>query len=113
VKTPLRVAEESQEGAKVLRAQGELDLASAGQLRDPLLRAFDSRPKAVVLDLASILYLDSAGVAVLVEGYLKAKKAKVPYRLTGVGPTVRGILEMARLLEVFEIRDDVARALTG
>jgi anti-sigma B factor antagonist len=113
MKASFQIAEESQGGATVLRARGELDLATAGQLRDPLLRAFDGRPKAVILDMASLLYLDSAGVAVLVEGYLKAKKTKVPYRLSGVGPTVRGILEMARLLEVFEIRDDVARALTG
>jgi anti-sigma B factor antagonist len=112
-KRVLVVGGEDVDGARVIRLRGDLDLETAPRLREQLLGALERRPRAVVLDFGGLHYIDSAGVAVLVEGYLKGKKTKVPYRLAALEETARGILEMARLLQVFEVRASVEAALRG
>ena len=57
----------------------------------------------VALDLSGVRYMDSSGVATLVEGLQRAKASKVPFKLVAPSPKVRQVLEMTRLESVFEV----------
>jgi len=63
----VRIAVDEREGAQVAAIAGEVDLASIGDVRGALQRAIDERALGLVLDLASVTYLDSAAVAMLFE----------------------------------------------
>lgn len=54
--------------AIVLEAEGELDLSTASRLREPLLDKLD-HARTVVVDLSEVSFIDSSGIAVLVEAW--------------------------------------------
>jgi anti-sigma B factor antagonist len=59
------------------------------------------KPQDVLVDLAGVSYIDSSGVANLVEGYQLARQLGVDFALLGVSPAAGKVLGLARLDEVF------------
>lgn len=92
------------DGATVVRLQGEIDLDRSPQVRRSLLAAVHDVP-VVIVDLAAVGYIDSSGVACLVEAYRLAQDRGVEFVLRDPSPAVRKVLRMARLDQVFPIRD--------
>ncbi len=82
---------------------GEIDLAVSPRVRDALLACLGNG-QAVEVDLSAVSYIDSSGVATLVEGLQLARQQGVDFTLSGVGGTVMKVLKLARLDEVFTIR---------
>jgi anti-sigma B factor antagonist len=56
-----------------------------------------------LVDLSDVTYIDSSGVASLVEGYQTAKKKNLKFGLVGVSGPAMSVLELARLNKVFPI----------
>ncbi|MGH8597434.1 MAG: STAS domain-containing protein, partial [Gammaproteobacteria bacterium] len=56
-----------------------------------------------LVDLSAVTYIDSSGVASLVEGYQTAKKKNLEFGLLGVSEAALSVLELARLDRVFPI----------
>ncbi|MGA2497302.1 MAG: STAS domain-containing protein [Tepidisphaeraceae bacterium] len=101
------VGSSRKEGDAVVAAvAGEVDLHNSPQLRKELMELIARhKPKRMVLNLAQVPYMDSSAIAVLVEVLRKVGKGgKVV--LTTLQPRVRGILEIAKLNEVFKIAAD-------
>lgn len=63
----VRISVEPQRGVPVAAIDGELDIASVGDVKGTLLRAVDESAPGLVLDLTHARYLDSAAVGVLFE----------------------------------------------
>lgn len=82
---------------------GEIDLAHTPEARAALLSAFDHK-RPVVADLDAVSYLDSSGVASLVEAYQKAQAVGLPFTLVRVSGQALKVLTLARLDKVFTIR---------
>ncbi len=57
----------------------------------------------VILNLSQVPYVDSSGIASLVEGLQEAKKKNARFVLVGLNESPRHVLELTRLLNVFEI----------
>ena len=60
-----------------------------------------------MVDLSQVTYIDSSGVASLVEGYQTAKKSDLKFALVGVSEPAMSVLELARLDKVFPIHADI------
>jgi anti-sigma B factor antagonist len=71
------------------------------------------RPKLVVIDLTKVTYLDSSGLAVLIEGMQKVQEYGGKFALAGVQESVQHIFEIARLDQVFQIFPTVDEALAA
>ena len=69
------------------------------------------KPKRVVVDLTKVTYLDSSGLAVLIEGMQNVQEYGGIFGLAGVQQSVQDIFEIARLDQVFQIFPDVDTAL--
>lgn len=82
---------------------GEIDLAVSPKVRDALLACLGNGVD-VEVDLAGVRYIDSSGVAMLVEGLQLARQQGIGFSLSGVGGSVMKVLKLARLDEVFTIR---------
>jgi len=92
---------------------GEVDLSSSPTLRHELLRLAGQKPGRLVVDLADVPYMDSSGVATLVEAFQQQRKNGGRMVLCGLQPKVRSIFEIARLDMVFDIVDDKQAALSA
>ncbi|MTJ83929.1 MAG: STAS domain-containing protein [Telmatospirillum sp.] len=107
-----RITSRKLDGGAVVRLSGEIDLQNSPDLRRELLdRVADGDP--VVVDLAQVSYIDSSGIACLVEAYQMARRHGLRFALAAVSPAALRVLRLARLDEVFIIRDQVADALKG
>ena len=82
---------------------GDVDLEHSPEARKALLSALDKH-KPVLADLQAVRYLDSSGVASLVEAYQKAQGVKQSFALTRVSEQALKVLALARLDKVFTIR---------
>jgi anti-sigma B factor antagonist len=87
----------------VLAPQGEIDLSRAPAFRVHLSQAQKKRPKKLVIDLTAVPYMDSSGVATLVEAMQAARKNGSQLILCGLQSKVRSIFEISRLDMVFTI----------
>lgn len=89
----------------VFQPSGDVDLATAPELRKHLIAAGKENCATVAVNLASVEYMDSSGVAVLIEG-LKATQGggKVFVLVTPSAPVMK-VLQLARLDSIFEIRE--------
>lgn len=95
------------DGARsIVYVTGDIDLYTSPQLRETVLELFQRRnQQKVVLNLAEVHYIDSSGIASLVEGLQEAKKLKARFILVGLNEAPRHVLELTRLLSVFEIAE--------
>ncbi len=82
---------------------GEVDLSWSARVRREVLAALARAPK-VAIDLAQVSYIDSSGIAALVEGFQNARGKGQAFELVQVSPAVLAVLKLARLDQVFAIR---------
>jgi len=87
-----------------LYVQGDVDLSNSSQLRKTILSALKTSP-CVDVNLADVSYIDSSGIAALVEGLQYANSHDKAFRLKKLSSHVRSIIELARLDQVFTIED--------
>ncbi len=90
------------EGFSVVVLEGEVDLHCSPGARKVILECVNNR-ESVLVDLSAVEYIDSSGVASLVEGYQKARKQNLPFALIGVSEAAMSVLRLARLDQVFPI----------
>ncbi len=98
-------------GATVVTPEGDIDLGRSPTLRTYLKEAQRARPKRLIVDLAQVEYMDSSGVATLIEALQVSRKHETSMVLCNIQDKVRSIFEIARLDSVFHIVPDVQSAL--
>ena len=101
-----------QQGASVVTFTGEVDLESSPAAREILLKCLESTSK-VIVDLSEVSYIDSSGVASLVEALQAAKKNGSQFAMAAVSEPTRRVLELARLDKVFTLYDSVDEGLNA
>lgn len=97
-------------GYTIIEFDGDVDLSCSPEVRKLLLRCLDGKQNLVV-DLSKVSYIDSSGVACLVEGYQTAKNKKLKFALAGVSEAAMSVLHLARLDKVFPIHASVEACL--
>ncbi len=101
----MNVAVEPRDGHTQVRVAGEVDMNSAPDLRRAIREAVDGGG-SVMIHLGGVSYMDSAGIAVLIEGLQWSKRTGVEFALCAMPHPVRVVVELARLDSVFTILPD-------
>ena len=94
----------------VIMLTGDVDMYYTPYARRAILNCLDGKHH-VYVDLSGVEYLDSSGVAGLVEGYQTARAQQVRFGLVGVSGNALSVLRLARLDTVFPIHDSIADQL--
>ncbi len=97
----------------VLPLKGEIDLHVSPRIASSLGAMVDEKPKTLVVDLSEVSYIDSSGLAILIEGMQSVEAYGGKFALAGLQENVRPIFEIARLDQVFRIFPDVEAALAA
>ena len=88
----------------VYAPSGEVDLSSAPDLRKVLIAVGKESCATVAVKLSDVEYMDSSGVAVLIEGLKAAQECGKTFALISPSVPVMKVLTLARLDSVFDIR---------
>ena len=108
----LQISPRHLEKVTIFDISGDIDLASSPQLRKALLRELrELRIPRVVLNLAAVRYIDSSGVASLVEGLKASRDSGSRLILFGLNSAIREVLQLSKLLRIFEITDTEEQAV--
>lgn len=109
----MQITTEKRGDAVVVRPVGDVDLGRSPTLRRELQAVQESRPARMIVDLSQVAYMDSSGVATLVEALQMARRASTRLVVCCLNDRVRSIFEIARLDTVFSIVPDVDAAMTA
>jgi anti-sigma B factor antagonist len=109
----LEIASERIGDSAVLTPKGDVDMAKSPLLRKAIGDAMKAAPARLVLDLSAVSYMDSSGLATLVEALQNSRKGNITLALCALTPRVRSILEIARLNTVFSLFESREKALAS
>lgn len=93
----MRLKESTDEGVDVLTLEGEIDLQYAPVLRTLLVGKVKARCPAVILNMSAVTFIDSTGLAAIIEYFRDASAFGGVLCLTGLNATLKSILEIVRL----------------
>ena len=86
----------------ILHLSGEVDLSRSPVARTAILGCLQHQ-RSLLVDLAEVSYIDSSGVASLVEGFQVSRQKSLDFALIGVSDSAMSVLRLARLDQVFPI----------
>jgi anti-sigma B factor antagonist len=110
------IAVERIDAGFVLKVNGDVDMNTSSDVRTAIAEVFNQGVpgmKALLVDLSQVRYMDSSGIATLVEVMQNCRKHGTRLRLCALSPPVRDVFELARLASVFEVYPTVTDALSG
>lgn len=97
-------------GQTVVPLEGEIDLHVSPGLAASLREVIARKPAQLLVDMQRVTYIDSSGLAVLIEAMQSVQTYGGKFGIVGLQETVRSIFEIARLDQVFRIFPDLAAA---
>lgn len=90
----------------MLAVSGELDLAAASSFETELNRVLATDAERIVLDLASLEFIDSTGLSVLVRAQQRAHESGRELGLVNPGPQVERLLHLTGLTERLSLSEE-------
>jgi anti-sigma B factor antagonist len=100
----VRVTVESlQDGITVVRPAETLEMSNVSAFRHTLQTEVQRADRGLVLFLAEVTFIDSSGIAVLIEGLKWSRERNLPYVLVALPAAVQMVIELARLENFFTI----------
>jgi len=95
----------------LIELKGDIDMGRAMELRGGLLEILEENPAALVIIMDEVEFMDSSGLATLVEGLQVSRKRGSSFKLVGLQSRVRSIFEISRLDKIFQIYENEIEAL--
>lgn len=89
---------------------GEVDMYSSPFVRKKIMKAADQEIKLILVNLSHVSYMDSSGVATLIEGLQCSKKYGGKVVLAGLQESVQQVFELTKLDKIFTIYHDIESA---
>ncbi|HEV3279142.1 MAG TPA: STAS domain-containing protein [Terriglobia bacterium] len=107
----LHIVDKLMDDVLVLEARGRIMLGPETEvLRRRIKSAAESGHTRIVLDLAGVDYIDSAGLGTLVGGAASVRKAGGELKLANLTSRVRDLIQITRLSTLFEVHDSLDKA---
>lgn len=108
----LKMTNRDVDGVSVVALDGRIVLGEeTSSLRDKVKSLVGEGKKTVVLNMNGVTMIDSSGLGALVAAYTSAKAGGATLRLCNLGAHFNQLLQMTRLLTVFEVSDTEADAV--
>jgi anti-sigma B factor antagonist len=108
----LKTATRESGDAIVVDVSGDIDMQHSPALRKVLLETLQRAPR-VIVNLQQVKYIDSSGIASLVEGLKESQALKNRLILFGLSKGARDVLKLTHLLPIFEVYETEQQALNA
>lgn len=101
-------------GITVVAMDGRIVLGEeSNALRERIKGLLSNKKTKIVLDMGHVTYIDSAGLGTLVASYHSARQQGATMKLVNLGQKFREVLQVTKLLTVFEVHDNEAAAVSS
>ena len=97
---------------KIVDVQGDINLGNSPDLRRTLFENLRAAPK-LALNLAAIRYIDSSGVATLIEVLKDSQRLGKEFVLFGLSPAVEQVFRLTHVIRIFQVFNTEQEALGG
>jgi len=108
----LKINTRTVDSAVIIEPIGDIDLYSSIEVRKTVLSLVKKQVPFLLIDLGSVEYMDSSGVATLVEGLQATRAYGGQLALVNLGSGVKAVFELSRLDKVFEIYENLEEAIS-
>lgn len=98
------------DGVHLIALSGDIDLQHSPKMRQLLQAKASHQVPLLLLDFTDVKYIDSSGLATLVEYYQKSRSYSGRIAMAGLSSRVRNVFDLVRLSEIFSIYPSVAEA---
>ena len=110
----LKMTTREVDGVTVVNLDGRIVLGEeSNSLREEVKGLLAAGKRNVVLNMANVTYIDSAGLGTLVAAHHSARSQGGTLRLSNLGKKFQEILQVTKLLTVFEVYDTEAAAVSS
>lgn len=110
----MKISARHHDKTTIFDVSGDIDFANSPEVRQSLLREIsENHTPRVVVNLSQVRYIDSSGVASLVEGLKASRDLGSRFILFGLSTSAREVLQLSRLNKVFEVYDNEEQALAS
>jgi anti-sigma B factor antagonist len=110
----LHVVEKLMGDVLVLDARGRIILGRETEvLRQQFQDVVDAGHKRIILNLAGVDYVDSAGLGTLVAGSSSIRRAGGDLKLVNLTDRIRGLIQITRLSTLLEVHDSLEKACSS
>jgi anti-sigma B factor antagonist len=97
----------------ILDVSGRVVAGEADLLRESIRNLIGGGETHIILNLAEVPYIDSAGIGELVSALVAVRRESGCLGLLNLTSRVRNVLGIVKLLTVFDVFDDEAEALAS
>ena len=109
----MQITERTEDGIPVVSITGDVDLESSPKLREFLKPKSAKKVPALLLDFTAVNYIDSSGLATLIEYYQGVQSYKGKLALACLSPRVKNVFEIVRLEQIFSLHPDIPTAIAA
>lgn len=109
----MRITTYEKNGISIFRLNGDVDITTSPELKKTLDRAITDVKNKVILNLKDVGYVDSSGLATLVEIFKNLRARKGVLKLTDLSDKVRGLFEITKLDKLFDIKKTEEEAVNS
>lgn len=96
--------EKKEDDILIVNVNGDVDLENSDSLREQVSAALESN-SAVSVNMSEVSYIDSSGIAALIESRQKAEEANKSFKIQKPSEAVISVLKMAKLDTFFVIEN--------
>ena len=108
----MNITQRQEQGVTILDVQGKITIGVGDvAVRDAVQTALASGNRDILLNLAAVSTIDSAGVGELVSAYTTVTNRGGRLKLVNLPSKVNDILQITQLITVFEVHDDEREAV--
>lgn len=107
----LRLSTRMVDGVLILDCNGRVVFGEESAILRDTVRDLIAQHKQIILNLGGVNYIDSGGLGTLVALYTTAHNAGTSIKLTNLTQRVGDLLQVTKLLTVFEVYDNEELAL--
>ena len=104
---------ENKNGLTVCQIEGEIDINTSPGIKKSLDKLLQAKTPKIIVNLAKVTYVDSSGLATLVEILKNMRSYGGRLRLTNLSPKVKSLFEITKLEKLFEIMADEQEAISN
>ena len=101
----MKIREERSQDICIYNLEGEININTSGELRKAFDNIIKNNDKKVLIDFKDVSYIDSSGLATLIEMLQRLKRIGGNLRLTSLNERVKNIFEITKLYKLFDIFD--------
>jgi len=111
----MHISERTIGGVVVVDVSGKITLGDGGDtiLKDKLRSLVQQGKRKLILNLADVTYVDSAGLGAIVQGYTTVTNQGGGLKLLNTTKRIQDLLAITKLLTVFDTYDNEAEAVTS